>query len=65
MVTAIELINEPANWGNNMDDVKQFYYDGWGNVRNTSPDTAVVIHDAFLDIDSYVCNSPKQIKSSE
>jgi glucan 1,3-beta-glucosidase len=28
-------------------------YDGWGNVRNSNGDTAVVIHDAFLDIQSY------------
>jgi glucan 1,3-beta-glucosidase len=36
-----------------MNDVKKFYYDGWGNVRNSNGDTAVVIHDAFLDIQSY------------
>ncbi|KAF4633217.1 hypothetical protein G7Y89_g4895 [Cudoniella acicularis] len=53
VVTAIELLNEPANWGNDMSQVKQFYYDGWGNVRNTNAYTAVVIHDAFLDIQSY------------
>jgi glucan 1,3-beta-glucosidase len=36
-----------------MSKVKQFYYDGWGNVRDSSPYTAVVIHDAFQDIVSY------------
>lgn len=36
-----------------MDDVKKFYYDGWGNVRSQNGDTAVMIHDAFLDITSY------------
>lgn len=36
-----------------MSQVKQFYYDGWGNVRTDNAYTAVVIHDAFLDIQSY------------
>ncbi|EHL02159.1 putative Glucan 1,3-beta-glucosidase [Glarea lozoyensis 74030] len=53
VVTAIELLNEPANWGNDMGLVKKFYYDGWGNVRTTSSNTAVVIHDAFLDPQSW------------
>ena len=33
--------------------VKQYYYDGWGTIRNHNADTAVVIHDAFENIDSY------------
>jgi glucan 1,3-beta-glucosidase len=53
VVTAIELLNEPGNWGLDMSQVKQFYYDGWGNVRTDNSYTAVVIHDAFLDIQSY------------
>jgi glucan 1,3-beta-glucosidase len=53
VVTAIELLNEPANWGNDMGLVRKFYYDGWGNVRTTSSNTAVVIHDAFLDPQSW------------
>ncbi|KAK6583422.1 hypothetical protein PZA11_004498 [Diplocarpon coronariae] len=53
VVTAIQLLNEPANWGNDMSQVKQFYYDGWGTIRDSNPDTAVVIHDAFLDPQSY------------
>lgn len=52
VVTAIELLNEPAHWGNDMSAVKQFYYDGWGNVR-TKGQTAVVIHDAFLEPKSW------------
>lgn len=36
-----------------MNQLKEYYYNGWGNVRDTSRDTAVVIHDAFLNIDSY------------
>jgi glucan 1,3-beta-glucosidase len=53
VVTAIELLNEPANWAINMDELKQFYYNGWGNVRTQNDYTAVVIHDAFEDIQSY------------
>ncbi|KAH8679968.1 1,3-beta glucanase [Tricladium varicosporioides] len=53
VVTSIELLNEPANWGNDMSQVKQFYYDGWGNVRDSNSEVAVVIHDAFLDVQSY------------
>lgn len=52
-VTAIQLLNEPANWGINMDDLKKFYYDGWGTVRDSNGDTVVVMHDAFEDIQSY------------
>jgi glucan 1,3-beta-glucosidase len=53
VVTAIELLNEPGSWALDMDQVKQFYYNGWQDVRNDNEDTIVVIHDAFLDIDSY------------
>ncbi|CAG8973961.1 hypothetical protein HYALB_00010081 [Hymenoscyphus albidus] len=53
VLTSIELLNEPANWGNDMGLVKKFYYDGWGTVRDYHPTTAVVIHDAFLDVQSY------------
>ena len=50
VVTAIELLNEPGNWALDISQVKQFYYEGWGNVRNYNSNIAVVIHDAFLDI---------------
>lgn len=53
VVTAIELLNEPANWGVAIDKIKQFYYDGWGTVRDSNGDTAVVMHDAFLDVQSW------------
>jgi glucan 1,3-beta-glucosidase len=53
VVTAIEVLNEPMGPNLDMNVVKQFYYDGYGNIRNANADTAVVIHDAFLDIDSY------------
>ena len=47
VVTAIELLNEPLGPVLNLDAIKQFYYDGWGNVRNSNPFTVVTIHDAF------------------
>lgn len=53
VVTAIELVNEPANWGLNMDEVKQYYNDGYGAVRSVTGSSAVVIHDAFENIQSY------------
>jgi len=53
VVSAIELLNEPANWGNDMGAVKKFNYDGWGNIRSVNPDTAVVFSDAFLDVQDY------------
>lgn len=45
-VAAIELVNEPMGPQLDMNVVKQFYYDGWGNLRD-SP-VAVTIHDAFM-----------------
>ncbi|CAD6501409.1 BgTH12-01661 [Blumeria graminis f. sp. triticale] len=48
VVTSIELLNEPVFWGNDLSQTKKFYYDGWGNVR-TQGQTAVAIHDAYLD----------------
>ena len=55
VVTSIELVNEPmgSNGALDMGAVKQYYYDGWGTVRNHNQDTVVVIHDAFQNIDSY------------
>ena len=36
-----------------MGQVKKFYYDGWGSIRDYSQQTAIVIHDAFQDIQGY------------
>ncbi|KAI9664155.1 MAG: exo-1,3-beta-glucanase [Trizodia sp. TS-e1964] len=47
VVTSIELLNEPFGPALNMDIVKQFYYDGWGTIRDSGHNTAVTIHDAF------------------
>lgn len=53
VVSSIQLLNEPANWGLNMDKVRQFYRDGWGTVRDSNGATAVVMHDAFMDVQSW------------
>lgn len=53
VVSAIELLNEPANWGLDMDTLKRFYYDGLRNVRHANRKATVVIHDAYKDIMSY------------
>ncbi|KAH8813093.1 glucan 1,3-beta-glucosidase [Xylogone sp. PMI_703] len=50
VVTSIELVNEPANWGLNMDLVKQYYVNGYNTVRSDAGATGVVIHDAFEDV---------------
>lgn len=47
VVVAIELLNEPlASTLPSLDILKQFYRDGYGEVRAVS-DTPVVLHDAF------------------
>ncbi|KAF2502528.1 glycoside hydrolase [Lophium mytilinum] len=50
-VAAIELINEPQGWDLNMDTVRQFYMDGWGNLKNS--DVAVTFHDAFQGVTNW------------
>lgn len=47
VVVAIELVNEPLGPVLNMDEIKQFYNNGWHTIRDTGSDTGVVIHDAF------------------
>lgn len=53
VVTSIQLLNEPLGPVLDMSRVKQFYYDGWGTVRDSNGDTVVVIHDAFQDITNF------------
>lgn len=55
VVTAIQPVNEPMGSNNALDmgQVKKYYYDAWGTVRDSNNDTAVVIHDAFQDMDNY------------
>ncbi|KZF24497.1 glycoside hydrolase family 5 protein [Xylona heveae TC161] len=47
VVTGIELVNEPLGPVIDLDQLKQFYYDGWGTIRDSNTYTVVVIHDAF------------------
>ncbi|KAF1831191.1 glycoside hydrolase [Decorospora gaudefroyi] len=50
VIIGIELLNEPALYSNalNFDVARQFYRDGYGQVREVS-DTVVVISDGFYD----------------
>jgi glucan 1,3-beta-glucosidase len=38
-------------WSLNMDTVRQFYMDGWGNLKNS--DVAITFHDAFQGVTSW------------
>lgn len=54
VVAAIEALNEPSIPGGvNRDQLKQYYYDVWGEVRDSSKDTTVVLHDGFEPVDSW------------
>lgn len=46
VIIGIELLNEPLLYKLNYDEVRQFYRDGYGNVRVVS-DTPVILHDGF------------------
>ncbi|KAF2755460.1 glucan 1,3-beta-glucosidase precursor [Pseudovirgaria hyperparasitica] len=50
-VSAIELLNEPLGPNLNMDTVRQFYMDGWGNLRDNN--VAITFHDAFQGVTSW------------
>jgi glucan 1,3-beta-glucosidase len=50
-VAAIELLNEPLGPNLNMDTVRQFYMDGWGNLKESG--VAVTFHDAFEGVTSW------------
>lgn len=52
-VTAIELLNEPLGPSLDMNKIKQFFQDGYQQVRDETPSTGVVIHDAFQPIGSF------------
>lgn len=50
-VASIELLNEPMGPSLDMDVVRQFYMDGWGNLKNS--DVAVCFHEAFEGVDGW------------
>lgn len=50
-VAAIELLNEPMGPSLNMDVVRQFYMDGWGNLESSN--VAITFHDAFEGVTSW------------
>jgi len=50
-VAAIELLNEPLGPNLDMNVVRQFYMDGWGNLRDTN--VAVTFHDAFQSVTAW------------
>ncbi|KAF2091189.1 glycoside hydrolase family 5 protein [Saccharata proteae CBS 121410] len=52
VILGIELLNEPAGYQLDMGTIKQFFRDGYGNVRTVS-DTPVVLHDAFQDANTF------------
>lgn len=50
-VAAIELLNEPMGPSLDMNTVRQFYMDGWGNLKDSN--VAVTFHDAFQGVDAW------------
>jgi glucan 1,3-beta-glucosidase len=52
VVVAIELLNEPLSSELNFDELKQFYRDGFDQVRAVS-DTPVMLHDGFVSPSSW------------
>jgi glucan 1,3-beta-glucosidase len=52
VVVGIELLNEPQGGRLNNGELRQFFREGYGRVREVG-DTTVVIHDAFLNPTSY------------
>ncbi|KAL5393589.1 hypothetical protein PMIN06_007439 [Paraphaeosphaeria minitans] len=50
-VSAIELLNEPMGPSLDMNTVKQFYMDGWGNLKDSQ--VAVAFHEAFIGVTSW------------
>ncbi|KAF2458449.1 glycoside hydrolase superfamily [Lineolata rhizophorae] len=50
-VTSIELLNEPMGGSLDMGTVRQFYMDGWGNLKDSN--LVVAFHDAFQGVTSW------------
>ncbi|KAF2852547.1 glycoside hydrolase family 5 protein [Plenodomus tracheiphilus IPT5] len=50
-VASIQLLNEPLGPNLDMNTVRQFYMDGWGNLRDSN--VAVAFHDAFQGVTNW------------
>jgi glucan 1,3-beta-glucosidase len=50
-VASIQLLNEPFGPTLDINVIKQFYMDGWGNLRDTN--VAISFHDAFIGVDKW------------
>ncbi|EDN08074.1 glucan 1,3-beta-glucosidase precursor [Histoplasma capsulatum] len=54
VVDSIEILNEPfVPGGVPLDEVKQFYHEGYKAVRDINPNVGVAISDAFQDLRSW------------
>ncbi|CAK7909063.1 glucan 1,3-beta-glucosidase [[Candida] anglica] len=53
VVIGIELINEPLGPILNMDQLKEFYTEGYKQVRDVPSYNAVIVHDAFMQTPGY------------
>lgn len=47
-MASIQLVNEPLGGSLDMDVVRQFYMDGWGDLKNSH--VAISFHDAFQGV---------------
>ncbi|KAJ1893873.1 hypothetical protein LPJ66_005508 [Kickxella alabastrina] len=48
IVDAVQVVNEPANWGLSKQGIIDFYKQAYTSIRNIAPNVLIVIHDAFL-----------------
>ncbi len=77
-VAAIELVNEPMGPDLDMGTISQFYYNGWGDMKNAG--VCVTIHDAFqgpdywngwgaglwdVMVDTHHCKSSRVVSCAE
>ncbi|KAI8321200.1 glucan 1,3-beta-glucosidase A [Martensiomyces pterosporus] len=48
IVTGIQAVNEPANWGVDKSTIIDYYTQAYSTVRSIAPQVSLVFHDAFL-----------------
>ncbi|KAJ1909347.1 hypothetical protein H4219_006416 [Mycoemilia scoparia] len=53
-VSHVQVLNEPANWALNVTRIFELYDKAYEIIKNTSPQTKMMVHDAFLP--------PEQVK---